>query len=101
MILRRENCRAGRALLGWSARDLADASGLSLATINSFESGRTIDLTAANQKAVIEALEQAGVKVLPENGEGQGVRFAANSPDPKRRPKGKPGPKRKAEEVSE
>lgn len=35
-----EACRAGRALLGWSLRDLAAAAGLSLGAVARFEIGR-------------------------------------------------------------
>ena len=93
MILRRETCRAGRALLGWSAEKMGENSGLSTSTIQSFEAGRTRDLSAEAQEAIIKALKVAGVDVLPDNGKGQGVQFAQNTPDPLRKPRGKPGPK--------
>lgn len=69
-----EQCRAGRALLGWSQQQLAEASKLHRKTIAAFEGGsstveeRTID-------DLKEALEEGGVVFIPENGEGPGVRL--------------------------
>ena len=77
-----DQIRAGRALVRWSAADLARAARLGLATIRRAEiaEGAT-SLTAANQQAVRTALESAGVEFIPENGGGAGVRL--------RKPKGK------------
>ena len=68
--------RAGRALIRWSAEDLAKASTLSVATIRRAELtvGQT-SLTAANDLAIRHALEAAGVEFIAENGGGAGVRL--------------------------
>jgi transposase len=68
--------RAGRALVGWSAADLAREAALGLATIRRAEGaeGRT-SLTMANDLAVRRALEGAGVEFIDENGGGPGVRL--------------------------
>jgi hypothetical protein len=68
--------RAGRALIRWSAEDLAKASTLSVATIRRAELtvGQT-SLTAANDLAIRRALEAAGVEFIAENGKGPGVRL--------------------------
>jgi transcriptional regulator with XRE-family HTH domain len=68
--------RAARALIRWTAQDLADASVLSVATIRRAEL-REVDtsLTAANDLAVRRALEAAGVEFIDENGGGPGVRL--------------------------
>jgi transcriptional regulator with XRE-family HTH domain len=73
-------CRAARALLGWRQTDLAARSGVPEPTIQAFEAkedgGRMATL---NNKAVIDAFEQAGLSILPENGGGFGVRFTKPS----------------------
>ena len=68
--------RAGRALLRWSAEELAGNSGVGLATIRRAEliDGET-KMTAPNEAAVRAALEKAGVEFIPENGGGAGVRL--------------------------
>jgi ribosome-binding protein aMBF1 (putative translation factor) len=68
--------RAARALLRWSAEDLAQHSALSVATIRRAEltKGET-SMTVANDLAVRRALETAGVEFINENGGGPGVRL--------------------------
>jgi hypothetical protein len=77
--------RAGRALLRWSAEDLARESLLSVATIRRAElSEKETSLTAANDLAVRRALEGAGVEFIDENGGGPGLRLRkrqAKKPD--------------------
>jgi transcriptional regulator with XRE-family HTH domain len=76
--------RAARALLRWSAADLAEASSLGVNTIRRAEvADEGTALTAANELAVRRALEVAGVVFIPENGGGLGVRL-------RERLKGKP-----------
>ena len=68
--------RAGRALLRWSAADLARESALGVNTIRRAEVAEEgISLTAANELAVRRALEAAGVEFIDENGGGPGVRL--------------------------
>ena len=68
--------RAARALLRWSAADLARVASLGLATIRRAElTERETSLTAANDLAVRRALEAAGVDFIDENGGGPGVRL--------------------------
>ena len=68
--------RAARALVGWTAQDLAKHSAVSLRTIRRAEliEGAT-SMTAANDLAVRRALEAAGVQFIDENGGGPGVRL--------------------------
>jgi transcriptional regulator with XRE-family HTH domain len=67
-------CRAARALLGWSQDDLEAASKVAKKTIADFERQarqphtRTLD-------AIRSALEAAGVIFIEPNGEGPGVRL--------------------------
>ncbi len=75
-VLTSAQIRAARALLRWSADDLAQATALSVATIRRAELMDDVtSMTAANELAVRRALEEAGVKFIDENGGGQGVRF--------------------------
>ena len=68
--------RAARALIRWSAEDLARSSSVGLTTIRRAE--LTIEataLTAANNLAIRGALEAAGVEFIDANGGGPGVRL--------------------------
>ena len=57
--------RAARALIRWSAEDLAHESALGIATIRRAElRGNGTKLTAANDLAVRRALEAAGVEFI-------------------------------------
>jgi ribosome-binding protein aMBF1 (putative translation factor) len=68
--------RAARALLGWSAADLAKASSVGANTIRRAEvEDGILSMTAANQRAVRQALEVAGVQFIEQNGGGPGVRL--------------------------
>jgi transcriptional regulator with XRE-family HTH domain len=68
--------RAARALLNWSAADLARQSALGVNTIRRAEVAQdATSLTAANQMAIRRAFEAAGVEFIDENGTGEGVRF--------------------------
>lgn len=76
--MRVEQCRAARALLNWSAAELADAAGLGSATVRRFESGQAVQ--AGSVESMRRALEAAGL-VFVETGEtsrraGFGVRLA-------------------------
>ena len=69
--------RAARALIRWSAEDLAKESALGIATIRRAElRDNGTKLTAANDLAVRRALEKAGVEFIDGSGsEGPGVRL--------------------------
>ena len=68
--------RAARALLRWSAEDLARESLLSVATIRRAElTENETSMTVANDMVVRRALEAAGVEFIDENGGGPGVRL--------------------------
>ena len=70
--------RAARALLRWSAEDLAQASALGIATIRRAElTDQHTSLTTANDLAIRRALESAGVLFISENGGGAGVRLGS------------------------
>nr|WP_090299979.1 helix-turn-helix domain-containing protein [Ensifer sp. YR511] len=68
--------RAARALVRWTAKDLAQAARIGIATVSRAEAeGRRTTLTTANLNAIRLALESAGVEFIPESGGGVGVRF--------------------------
>jgi hypothetical protein len=70
--------RAARALIRWSAVDLAKETTLSVTTIRRAELTETeTSLTSANNRAIRQALESAGVEFIDENGGGPGVRLRA------------------------
>ena len=68
--------RAARALLRWSAEELAQESAIGVTTIRRAElaDGET-SMTAANDLAIRRTLEAAGVEFIDENGGGPGVRL--------------------------
>jgi hypothetical protein len=74
--LKSAQIRAARALIRWSAEDLARATQLSVTTIRRAElTEEETSMTAANNLAVRRALEAAGVEFIDENGRGPGVRL--------------------------
>lgn len=72
-------CRAARALLGWSQEDLVTASRISKKTIADFERDQR---TQHNRtvEAIEEVLSAHGVIFIPQNGGGEGVRRRASMP---------------------
>jgi len=68
--------RAARALLRWSAQELADKSYVGITTIRRAElTASETSLTSANDGAIRRTLEAAGVEFIDENGAGPGVRL--------------------------
>jgi hypothetical protein len=75
--------RAARALLRWSAEDLARESTLGVNTIRRAEiAEEDISLTTANDLAIRRALEASGVVFIDENGGGPGVRLRSRGMKP-------------------
>ncbi|WP_207764936.1 helix-turn-helix domain-containing protein [Hyphococcus luteus] len=74
-MITKEQCRAARALIGWSRSDLASAAKVSERTITDFERGARSPIHAS-LAAIAQALESGGVEFIPENGGGPGVRLA-------------------------
>lgn len=73
-MVTREQCKAGRALVGWSQTDLADAADVGLSTVRDFETGKRTPINN-NLSAIKAALERAGVEFIAGNGGGPGVRL--------------------------
>ncbi len=68
-MLSAEQIRAGRALLGWSARELAEKADLHIATIQRME--RCVGAVGGTVKSlqnVEQVFETAGVQFVNENG---------------------------------
>lgn len=69
-------CKAARALLGWTQAELADASGIPKDTISRFEN-RKSDTRGQALIEVEKAIRRGGVKLIQaEGGEGEGVKVA-------------------------
>lgn len=77
MLLTPEMCRAARALLKWKVQQLARATGLAEATVRRFEASGLV--RPASVEAMIQALQGAGVELIPAGGQslggGPGVRM--------------------------
>ena len=70
--------RAARALIRWSAEHLARESMLGVTTIRRAElTQHETSLTSANDRAIRQTLEAAGVEFIDANGGGPGVRLRA------------------------
>lgn len=64
-----EQCRMARAGLGWTAKQLATAAGVGVATVNRFEAWQVTPIPAT-LAAIQRALEAAGIEFT----DGDGVR---------------------------
>ena len=62
-------CRAARALLKWSQEELAERSGIGVATIRTFETDASSPY-ARTLKTLRETLEVAGIEFTDDNGIG-------------------------------
>jgi hypothetical protein len=75
MTIEAAQVRAGRALIGWSPAQLAEATGVPLAIVERFETGALDNIPADAIARMGAALESAGVAFIPKNGGGVGVRL--------------------------
>ena len=68
--------RAARALVRWSAEDLARAATVGVTTVRRAEADDgPVGMLHNNEAAIRAALEAAGVVFIAENGGGAGVRL--------------------------
>ena len=67
-------CRAARALIGMTQPELATAAGFGLSTIVDFEKERRV-VSSTAQIRMKDALEDAGIEFITNNGGGVGVRL--------------------------
>lgn len=72
-LLRPEQCRAARSLLGWSQQNLASNAGVAVSTVADFERGQR-NPVPNNALAIQRALEGAGI-VLTETGVSHGFHW--------------------------
>jgi transcriptional regulator with XRE-family HTH domain len=74
IVITSDQIRAARALLRWSARELAAKAGLSLPTVQRLEAANGMPSTSVKTLTSIKtALERAGVEFT--NGDAPGVRL--------------------------
>ena len=66
-----QGCRAGRALMNWSVRDLGGKAGISGESISAFENGRP--MRESNKATILAVFEANGVEIL--NGDNPGARM--------------------------
>ncbi|WP_443024674.1 MULTISPECIES: helix-turn-helix domain-containing protein [unclassified Sphingomonas] len=70
-------CRAARALLGWSASKLAETAGISALTVKRFEGGQAI--STGSLAKLVQTLDYAGIVLIDEGTSsapaGPGVRL--------------------------
>ena len=69
-----DQCRAARALLGWTQDDLETAARVAKKSIADFERGAQIPFKRSLDD-IQAAFEANGVQLIPENGGGAGVRL--------------------------
>lgn len=77
MVITISQCRAARAMLGWSAADLANGAVVGVMTVHRFEGGETVRQSSIDK--IRRAFEAAGVEFIPtgaasQNG-GEGLRL--------------------------
>jgi transcriptional regulator with XRE-family HTH domain len=75
-------CRAARALLGWTAADVATAASIGIMTVKRFEGGQTVN--AASLSKIRSALIEGGITFiaageLSQDG-GNGLRLTSTLP---------------------
>ena len=73
-------CKAARALLGWTQQELAERSGVGVVTIHQLETGAN-QPRRATVDVVERALQAAGIEFI-ENGGGPGVRLKKSPKKP-------------------
>jgi transcriptional regulator with XRE-family HTH domain len=74
IMLTADQIRAARALVRWSARELAENAGVSLPTVQRLEAAKGVPSTSVKTLSSIKAaLESAGVEFT--NGDMPGVRL--------------------------
>jgi transcriptional regulator with XRE-family HTH domain len=67
--------RGARGLLDWPRDTLAQRAGTTTRTLQRIENGKIEKPQAATAARIQQALEDAGVVFIPENGDGPGVRL--------------------------
>ena len=78
-LLSSAQCRAARALLGWTQAMLADRAGVARKTVAHFEVGRRA-LLARTRRDITETFERAGLEFIWSPAASEGVLFASQPP---------------------
>lgn len=73
-MLTPEQCRAARALLGWTQQELATRAGVACGTVRGFENSQHTPIRS-NLRVLRAALEESGVVFLDADELGPGVRL--------------------------
>jgi transcriptional regulator with XRE-family HTH domain len=73
MALTPEACRAGRAILQWGVRDLAEKAGIAPGTVTRLERGDAKPW-AGNAQKIVAAFALAGVRLIDDDAETGAVR---------------------------
>ena len=68
-----DQIRATRALIRWSAQELAENAGIGVSTVQRMETANGVPSASRKNLAAIQALKSAGIVFIPENGGGPGV----------------------------
>jgi transcriptional regulator with XRE-family HTH domain len=75
-MLTADQIRAARALVRWSAQELAEKAGIGISTVQRMENADGVPSASGKNLAAIQsALESAGIVFIPANGGGPGVRL--------------------------
>ena len=83
MVIHGAQCRAARALLGWTQEQVADAADVAHRTIVGFEQKQNPRRPMSkNIEAVRRVFEAAGIAFIDPNGGGRGVRFRERGNEP-------------------
>ena len=67
--------RAARGMLDWSMIRLAKAAGVSISTVKRFEDEQAAPTSESTEATIRHALEIAGIRFLPDDGTGPGLRL--------------------------
>ncbi len=75
MMIYPDQIKAARALVGYSQTELAERSGVGIATVKRIESSAQLRGTAESFMRIQNTLEDASVEFIPDgDGKGRGVR---------------------------
>jgi len=72
-VIKKEQLKAARALLGWSQTVLAERAKMSLPTVKRAETGRGAKVSPDAYQTLQAAMESVGIEFT--NGDGPGVRL--------------------------
>lgn len=65
-----EACRAARALLRWTMRDLSREANVALTTVHQFENGLRASIRRVTEEKLTGAFAREGVEIINKSGTG-------------------------------